>query len=249
MRRVLERLARDVADVLCPERCAACAAIVPAHVLFCHACRDGVNALGPPECERCGRPLAQGSCCARSAAADDAPVRCARAFARYDTGATRHPIAAALHAFKYRGAWRLAPRLAQAMLARVPATLGAPLVAPVPLHVVRLRQRGFNQSAMLALLLARALGWPVAVRLLVRTRDTSSQTALAVAARRANVDGAFVVRRPGSARGRHVLLVDDVWTSGATACAAARALRGDGARAVDVLTFARVADARYEPGT
>jgi ComF family protein len=135
------------------------------------------------------------------------------------------------------------------MRTRTPTAVDAPLVAPVPLHVARLRQRGFNQSALLAIHVAAALDWPVAPRLLVRVRDTPSQTALTAAARRANVERAFALRRPGSARGRCVLLIDDVWTSGATARAAARALRVDGARAVDVLTFARVADARYEPGT
>jgi predicted amidophosphoribosyltransferase len=134
------------------------------------------------------------------------------------------------------------------MLARAPTVVGTPLVAPVPLHVARLRQRGFNQSALLAIHVAAACGWSVAPRLLIRIRDTPSQTALTAAARRANVEHAFAVHRPGSARDRCVLLVDDVWTSGATARAAARALRSDGARTVDVLTFARVADARYEPG-
>lgn len=247
MRRGLLRLARGVADALFPERCAACAAIVAAHELFCHACRDRVNALGPPECERCGRPLPGGTYCAACAAEDDAPVRRARAVARYDAGLAGSPVAVALRAFKYRGAWRFAPRLAAMMSARAPAPLAVPLVVPVPLHVARLRQRGFNQSALLAAHVADALGWPHAPRLLERTRDTPSQTALAAAARRANVECAFRVRRRGSARDRYVLLIDDVWTSGATARAAARALRLDGVRAVDVLTFARVADARYEP--
>jgi ComF family protein len=248
VRRMLHRLAREVADVLCPERCAACSSLVAARTLFCHACRDAVNALGPPECTRCGRPLAVGTCCGCCAVDDDSPVRHARAFARYETGVARHPISAALHAFKYRGAWRLAPRLALAMSARAPVAPAATLVVPVPLHVTRLRARGFNQSALLAAEVARALGRPVACDFLVRRRDTPSQTALAAGDRRANVAEAFAVRRPSSARDRHVLLVDDVWTSGATARAAALALRADGARAVDVLTFARVADARYESG-
>ncbi len=114
------------------------------------------------------------------------------------------------------------------------------LVVPVPLHVTRLRRRGFNQSALLACHVARIRGWPVAIRLLTRRRDTPSQTTLDAGARRANVAGAFAVGQPGSARGRRILLVDDVWTSGATARAVARVLHDDGAVAVDVLTFARV---------
>ena len=182
---------------------------------------------------------------------EDGAIRQARAFARYETGVVGHPVARALHAFKYAGTWRFAARLAAAMLTRVPATqaAGAPLVVPVPLHPARLRARGYNQSAMLARHIARARRWPIVLTLLVRTRDTPSQTALTAAARRANVADAFAVRHPGAARERAILLVDDVWTSGATAHAAVAALRRDGARVVDVLTFARVADPRYETGT
>ena len=128
--------------------------------------------------------------------------------------------------------------MAAAMAARAP---GAPesIVVPVPLHVTRLRHRGFNQSAVLARYVARVLGRPVALRLLVRTRDTPSQTALSLPARAANVAGAFAVRDPGTARARTFLLVDDVWTSGATARAAASALYAAGAQHVDVVTFAR----------
>jgi ComF family protein len=251
MRPAIRRIAAATLDALCPERCAACGAVVAAHALFCHACRDAVNVLGPPECERCGCPLAAGFSCERCVLDDDAAIGRARAFARYETGVAGHPVARAVHAFKYAGTWRFATRFAAAMLPRVPATPwtrtgAAPLVVPVPLHHARLRVRGYNQSAMLALHIARARRWPVALALLVRTRDTPSQTALTAAARRANVADAFAVRRPSAARDRDVLLVDDVWTSGATARAAAHALRRDGARAVDVLTFARVADPRYE---
>jgi ComF family protein len=234
----------QIADVLFPERCAACATIVAARTLFCHACRATVNVLGPPECDRCGRPLRDSTasdCCGDS---DHAPIRRVRAFARYDAGDPSHPVADALHAFKYRGLQRLAPRLASAMLPRIPAATATTIIAPVPLHRVRLRTRGFNQSALLATHVGQALGCPVAVRLLVRTRDTPSQTALSAAARRANVADAFAVRRAGDAHGRDVILIDDVWTSGATTEAAARALRADGARAVDVVTFARVPETR-----
>lgn len=237
---VLRRVGRAIADAIAPERCASCGAVVAACTLFCHACRAAVNVLGPPECPRCGRPLSTGASCADCARADPGAVRAARAVARYDAGAETCPVADALRAFKYEAAWRLAPRLARAMVPRVPDATAAALVVPVPLHVTRLRQRGFNQSAMLAAHVARALGWSVAPRLLMRTRPTPSQTALTADARRANVADAFAVRLPRAARGRRVLLIDDVWTSGATARAAATALRADGATAVDVLTFARV---------
>ncbi|HEY2386863.1 MAG TPA: ComF family protein [Candidatus Binatia bacterium] len=213
---MLRRLSRRALDILAPERCAACETMVAATTLFCHACRAAVNVLGTAE------------------------LAGARAFAEYDAHRRPRPVADALHAFKYRGAWRLAPRLATAMVACADAGDATPLVVPVPLHPARLRSRGFNQSALLAAHLARVRRWPAAPALLVRTRDTLTQTALDLAARRANVAGAFALRRPGSARGRHILLVDDVWTSGATTSAIGRVLRDDGAAAVDVLTFARV---------
>jgi ComF family protein len=221
-------LSRHALDVLVPERCAACTATVPADTVFCHACHARVNVLESPLCVGCGS----------SPHGDQ--VGCARAFARYDGDAVPHPVADALHAFKYRGAWRLAPRLASAMAPCVPAPAVVPLVVPVPLHVTRLRARGFNQSALLAWNVGRIRRWPVAPLLLVRTRDTPSQTTLPAAARHANVDGAFALRRVGSTSGRHILLIDDVWTSGATARAIARLLRDAGAATVDVLTFARV---------
>jgi len=228
------------ADLLCPERCAACNTIVGASVLFCHDCLAAVNVLGPPQCMQCGLPLQQGCVCVSCAATTDRLIHQARAWAAYDgTRPEPRPVARALAAFKYHCARRLGRRLAAAMLTRVPSESGA-IIAPVPLHPRQLRRRGFNQSAILARCLARELGWPVAVRLLSRTRDTPSQTALSLAARAANVACAFAVPFPPAVRGHTILLIDDVWTSGATARAAATALRDAGARAVDVLTFARV---------
>jgi ComF family protein len=238
---------RLAADLLCPERCAACEAVVNAQEIFCHACRAAVNVLGPPECARCGAPSSR-TPCSGCRVRPDWPIRCARSWAAYDGapsgGATTgiesvRPVARALIAFKYGGAQRLGRRFARVMAPRAPFG-SCCVIVPVPLHRSRLRQRGFNQSAVLARQLARALDWPVALRMLVRIRDTPSQTALTVAERAANVAGAFAVRSPASVRERSVLLVDDVWTSGATACAAAAALADAGAARIDVLTFARV---------
>jgi ComF family protein len=232
---------RALADLLCPERCASCATTVRAETLFCHACRAAVNVLGPPECACCGAPCRDagprcGTCEAR---AITSPVRTARAWAAYESTGERRPVAETLAAFKYGGAHRLARRLAAAMAARV-TDLSVEVVAPIPLHPRRLRSRGYNQSVLLARHLARIVARPLAVDLLRRTRDTPSQTALSAAARARNVAGAFAVARPACVRDAAILLVDDVWTSGATALAAAAVLRDAGARAVDVVTFARV---------
>lgn len=149
-----------------------------------------------------------------------------------------------VHALKY-GGWR---SLARAMGARM-AGLDLPLeveeevslVVPTPVSPVRLRQRGYNQAELLARAVAAARGWTCAPDLLVRTRASETQTTLHPSERRANVAGAFRSRAPHEPEIRleHVLLVDDVWTTGATALACGEALVDAGARAFSVLTFAR----------
>jgi ComF family protein len=230
---------RLVADLLCPERCAACDALVPPTELLCALCLTATRRLGPPECPGCGVPRTSGSRCG-ACTLPEAPIRRARAWAAYDGVAHPSPIARAIARFKYHGARRLGRRFAAVLASRVSAPDIA-LVLPVPLHPRRLRDRGFNQSAVVARHLARSLDRPVALGAVVRTRDTPSQVGRAtVATRAANVAGAFTVPRPAAVRGRSVLLVDDVWTSGATARAVALCLRDAGAAAVDVVTIARV---------
>jgi ComF family protein len=114
------------------------------------------------------------------------------------------------------------------------------LVLPVPLHPARRRERGFNQAE----LLARGLGRPVDVRILRRRKNTSSQTGLTRSERVKNLAGAFEVR--GEIRGT-VIVVDDVYTTGATVNEIARTLRRSGAERVEVLTIARVANNLYRP--
>ena len=123
---------------------------------------------------------------------------------------------------------------------------GSPLIVPVPLHPSRRRERGFNQSDLLASGLVRALRKRnggtapiVAKACLRRTRATPPQTGLSVAARRENLRGAFEVLNPQDVRGRAIVLVDDVMTTGATLSACARALKRAGAAQVMGLTLAR----------
>ena len=234
------RMLVTAADLVCPERCAGCETYIDPRALFCDACASAVHRLGPPECVGCGRPQASARRC-EPCRAPDASIRAARAFAAYHrTSETRtSPIATAIAHFKYGGARRLGRRLAETLLARVPDA-SIDLVMPVPLHVHRLRERGFNQSAVLARHLARRLARPVALTALLRTRDTPSQTSFGPVQRALNVAAAFAVREPACLQGRTILVIDDVWTSGATARAVARTLRASGASAVDVLTIARV---------
>jgi ComF family protein len=149
----------------------------------------------------------------------------------------------AIHELKFRGRLRVAERLAEAIAAspgcgRV--LTPAAVLVPVPLHPRRLRERGFNQSELLARALGRRAGLAVAPEALVRRKETPPQTGLTAAARRSNVSGAFAVRRRGRVAGRVVVLVDDVVTTGATARACAAALRAAGSTDVRLVTAARV---------
>ena len=148
----------------------------------------------------------------------------------------------AIHAFKFGGRRGLAEPLGDLVaglgLSAMPGA--APdLLVPVPLHRRRERERGYNQALLLSRRLERAWGVPVAPDVLVRGAATAPQADLDAAARRRNVRGAFTVTKPEAILGRHVVLVDDVLTTGATAGECARSLTRAGASVVGVLTIAR----------
>jgi len=145
-------------------------------------------------------------------------------------------------AFKYQNALWMRQDLCDVLEGAVrayfqPARID--VVVPVPLHRVRLRERSFNQSAMLAEALAQRLGRRCDARSLIRARETGTQTRLDAAHRRTNIAGAFRVERPEWVAQRCVLLVDDVMTTGATLDECARVLKQAGARAVWAVTIAR----------
>jgi len=157
-----------------------------------------------------------------------------RAAARYEG-----PLREALHALKFGGRRALARPLADLLVEQCGAALPADaVVVPVPLGRDRERARGFNQAALIAGRAAKRLGLGLERRWLARVRATSPQSELAAAERSANVRGAF--RASPEVRGRHVLLVDDVMTTGATLAECARAVAAAGAARVGVLAVARV---------
>lgn len=194
-----------------------------------------------PFCERLGTPFAVdlGMPLVSPAAIANPPVfGRARAVARYDETAR-----SLVHRLKYADRLDLARALGR-MMARSGAELAAEcdVIVPVPLHRFRLWHRRFNQAMALARIVGASHGRPCDPTVLERVKRTRSQVGLSRTQRGENLQGAFKV--PGSAKshlkGRRVLLVDDVMTTGATANAASRALLRGGAASVDVLTFAMV---------
>lgn len=198
--------------------------------------------LAPPRCAACDRPVARVAVfCAACASTvqRDADAADGRALAAFVYGGA---IADATTRFKYGARPDLARPLSHLLWRAVAPhapRLSNCVVVPVPLHPSRLAERGFNQSALLARPLARRLGAPFLPLALARVRDTPRQASLGREERLGNVGGAFVPRQPPRMRGRPVLLVDDVRTTGATLAACARAALEAGAGPVFTAVLAR----------
>lgn len=172
--------------------------------------------------------------------ADPPPFRRARAWLCYHSrDASPQPLNAAIQYFKYHRDLSTGKALA-ALGAKHFPFLGEAydVIVPVPLHLQRLRWRGFNQSLILAQAIGRLCGVEVDPFALARTRPTPPQTHLTERERQGNVRGAFMVTAPERLSGKHVLLVDDVYTSGATVEECARTLLDGEAKIVDVFTLA-----------
>jgi ComF family protein len=213
---------------------------------LCGDCWDALERMPPAGCDRCGWPFpapgaARGAdrpLCQRCRETRDA-FAVARAALRYRDGGVAR---AAILLCKHDGRLGVLRHLSTLLAQEAPADLmlrGWDAVVPVPLHWRRRWRRGFNQADILARAVGRRHGLPVERRCLARVRATPPQHGDA-AARRRNVRGAFAVRRAERIAGRRLLLVDDVFTTGATANACAAALLDAGATAVGVLTLARV---------
>ena len=163
----------------------------------------------------------------------------------YSYGFYDGPLRHLIQLFKFEGVPSLAHPLGRYLVRAVPRDRTFDVVVPMPLHWFRRWRRGFNQSELLAREVARRLGLPLSTRALGRQRHAAPQSGLSSAARRRNVAGLFAVSDRKSIEGRRVLLVDDVLTTGATAQAAAHALKRAGAAQVVVLTLARADRREY----
>jgi competence protein ComFC len=226
----LEKIKGIALDLLFPQWCVGCGR---EGGYLCPSCRQTLLPIKPPVCPRCGRPQT-GEVLCPGCASSPAAIDGIRSPFRFD-GVLRQ----AIHELKYRNLRALAPPLAELLhdyLAAHPVPGG--VLVPVPLHRRRWRERGYNQSGLLARELGRLSGLPVVDSCLIRRKLTPPQTRTAsVSERWGNVAGAFACR-DGRLRGEAVLLVDDVSTSGATLNACALALKAAGAASVWGLVMA-----------
>lgn len=237
-----------VLDWLYPPRCRACSGRIHGHDrdYFCASCWERMQLVSHPLCSVCGRPFPNaagddhvcGPCLQR-----EPRFKLARAWACYPREELEeNPLRQVVQKFKYgrkislgKPLGRLLAEGCQEFLSACPAEV----IVPVPLHPKRLRWRGFNQSVLLARQISRLYEIPLEPFILQRHRETPPQTQLNEAERRKNMRGAFSVHADHPMTGKNILLVDDVYTSGATVNECSRTLKKHGAKDVYVLTLAR----------
>ncbi|MCL5289428.1 MAG: phosphoribosyltransferase family protein [Bacillota bacterium] len=210
---------------------------------LCFACRLALSKwAAEAKCPICGRPVPPqgpqaGQC--RECRRQPPPFEMARAVGAYEGG-----LRQAIHLLKYKGRKSLAPLLGKLLLETLqkhPLLLQCDIVMPVPISRGRLRERGFNQAELLAVEAARGISRPLANQALIKIAETPPQTGLTREQRERNLKGSLQVVLPEEVRGRNILLVDDVLTTGSTASAAAEALKQQGAARIFVITLASAA--------
>jgi len=239
---VLKEALRDLADVLFPPRCRSCRTVTEklTNDLFCGACEEKIQYIRPPLCPTCGAPFpdSEGAdhLCGDCLTAPK-PFAIARSVAAFEG-----IMLEAIHAFKYRNKTGMGTGLGMMLTSDSYAGMdlqGYTMIMPVPLHIRRLRERGFNQSLLLAKVLSARYAIPLDFVALRRERDTLPQTMMGRKERQANIKGAFGVADKERVKKQHILLIDDVYTTGSTLAECTRVLLNSGAARVGVLTLAR----------
>ncbi|MBI5874893.1 MAG: ComF family protein [Deltaproteobacteria bacterium] len=225
-------------NLLLPQICPLCAEDAD-DGRFCQRCFAGIRLITGPICPCCGMPFVSqentehlcGRCIIK-----EPPFEAARS-----AGVYKGVLLEAIHRFKYNGKTSLAKPLIKIIADMFPAN-ACGLIVPVPLHKTRLKERGFNQSLLLAKGLAKIYNLPIDYLNLKRIRATDHQANLKGKDRLTNVMGAFAVQDKAAFQDKKILLIDDVYTTGATITECSKVLKKAGAKGIDVLTLARVAD-------
>jgi ComF family protein len=242
---ILERGKAHLASFLelfLPRQCAGCQKIWlhSDQGFWCEPCLDELPRIESPICPRCGRPYPKSP-----SSPDHLCGDCLLSRFLFDSArsATHHAgvVRKRIHQLKFGGQLHWVPPLADLLvdLCRREASPVVDMITPVPLHVKRLRQRGFNQAGLLASVVGSRLGLPVHFDCLVRKCWTEPQTRLNREQRLQNVKDAFHVRTPGTVKGRRVLIIDDVYTTGTTLNECTKTLKAAGASEVHAVTVCR----------
>jgi ComF family protein len=239
----LKELLNDVSDIIFPPQCVACAEILdpPAHHFFCSSCQEKIRFITGSLCPICGIPFWNSPALSHTCGnclETDPHYNQARAVASFET-----IIMDTIHKFKYGRSISLGDALGSFM-----ANFSFPdfdftdysLLIPVPLHIKRLKERGFNQSLLLAGKVGKKYKLPVSFSLLKRCKFTLTQTGLNKTEREKNIKGVFIVTDKKKVAGEKIILIDDVYTTGATVNECAKTLIKADAQKVAVLTLARV---------
>jgi ComF family protein len=236
----LQLLGKGLLALLYPPHCAKCGADTPSGVYLCPACAGEARRIEAPFCQQCSQPF-QGAITGEFTCSN-----CAGRTFHFDCAVARYlskgVVRDFVHRFKYEGQFYLRRPLADWMAEalddeRIRAHPFDAFV-PVPLHSARFREREFNQAEVLARSLSKRTGRPV-LSALKRIRYTTTQTKLDREERMENLRNAFRVRHANAVQSRHLILVDDVFTTGSTVEECARVLRLAGAASVRVVTVAR----------
>lgn len=240
---MLRRLINGLVDIVYPKTCLACKDKIKTsslNGLICTQCWGSIKRNLPPFCHSCGRQLEKNNFCKNIC-----PV-CQKTKLHFDrayspciyTGVIKELI----HEFKYKNKDYLGPVLSKPMIEFI-KEYNLPIdfldfIIPVPLHKTKLREREFNQAEILSKHIAEEFKKDVLTDILVRHRNTKTQTELELKERFTNVKGSFAVTKDAGIKGKSLLLVDDVLTTGATSSEAALSLKNAGANIVFVLTLA-----------
>ncbi len=232
-----------ILEVMLPSSCCYCHSSVGNSRIphFCASCWSDFTLLHGPFCPTCGRPFESPETLSHSP--EHSCLSCRQYPPHFDQalsiGLFEGSLREAVHQFKYRPCQSLGKPLGDWMATGINVLITIDMIMPVPLHVQRLKQRGFNQALLLAHRMSARKGIKLNIDNLARVRPTRPQVELTGEERKKNVAGAFMLRRPGDVENRHIVLVDDVFTTGATMNECAGVLKKAGASQVTALTLAR----------
>ncbi len=234
---ILQQTIETAITFLYPAQCRVCEKPLGLESVpyMCGECWDDMPLIEPPWCEMCGIPNTKGKC--DDCATTPPPYGKLRTIAFYESA-----LQQAIHLFKFEKRRSLAKPLTQLTMEHFPDDCNIAeydFILPIPIHKKRLRERGFNQATLLANGIAKSIGVQVVTDALVRHRNTSPQSSLDREARQTNIIGAFELQKKAVVRNKRILVLDDVFTTGATVREAVKVLWNADPVEIDVLTLAR----------